>query len=372
MCENMNTLTAQGYIHLTEFVDKDNCAQLTQELKALVAKGATTKDEQCPKSQAVHGAPVFDSLLEQLTPHFEQASGKRLHPTYAYARLYAPGEELTIHTDRPACQVSATVTLGFDGDVWPIFMGDEGGANAAKIDMAVGDAVLYHGMSKHHWRNTYTEGKWQAQVFLHYVDADGPHAEWKYDKRQKLSHQGVQSFEYFAVPDAMQPDACRKLIDSLEVQAQGDAAQIGIGVDGVVNKEIRDVKRVTLPTYRGIGATMVGIGLAANQQAWKFDVTHANQTDYLKYDKDGHYHAHVDTFLQPGNAETRKLTVLVFLNDDFEGGRLFLQNGHEKIYPPQAAGTALVFPSFIVHGVEPVTQGIRRSVVTWMLGPWFK
>jgi len=64
--------------------------------------------------------------------------------------------------------------------------------------------------------------------------------------------------------------------------------------------------------------------------------------------------------------------VLVFLNDDFEGGRLFLQNGHEKIYPPQKAGTALVFPSFILHGVEPVTSGIRRSVVTWLVGPWFK
>jgi PKHD-type hydroxylase len=117
---------------------------------------------------------------------------------------------------------------------------------------------------------------------------------------------------------------------------------------------------------------MVGIGLAANQQAWRFDVSHSNQTDYLKYDEDGHYHAHVDTFVQPGNNETRKLTILVFLNDDFEGGRLFIQNGHKKYYPPQKAGTALVFPSFMLHGVEPVTKGIRRSIVTWLVGPWFK
>jgi PKHD-type hydroxylase len=76
--------------------------------------------------------------------------------------------------------------------------------------------------------------------------------------------------------------------------------------------------------------------------------------------------------MKPGDPECRKLTVLVFLNDDFEGGRLFLQNGHGKIYPPQKAGTALVFPSFMLHGVEPVTSGIRRSVVTWLVGPWFK
>jgi len=117
---------------------------------------------------------------------------------------------------------------------------------------------------------------------------------------------------------------------------------------------------------------MAGVGLAANAGTWKFDVTYANQCDYLKYDIDGHYHAHVDTFIDPNSAECRKLTILVFLNDDFEGGKLFLQNGHKKIYPPQSAGTCLVFPSFILHGVEPVTKGIRRSIVTWLVGPWFK
>jgi PKHD-type hydroxylase len=70
--------------------------------------------------------------------------------------------------------------------------------------------------------------------------------------------------------------------------------------------------------------------------------------------------------------ETRKLTVLAFLNDDFKGGKFFLQTGHEKIYPPQKKGTVLVFPSFILHGVEDVEEGERYSVVTWMVGPWFK
>jgi predicted 2-oxoglutarate/Fe(II)-dependent dioxygenase YbiX/alkylated DNA repair dioxygenase AlkB len=372
MCEQMNLLNSQGYIHLKDFLDKDSCTELVTELRRLVEEGKTSKDEQCPLSQAIHGAPVFDSLLEQLIPHFEQASGKKLLPTYAYARLYAPGDELKVHTDRPACEISATLTLGFDGDVWPIYMGDEGKTNTSKIEMGVGDAVLYRGMDKYHWREPYKEGKWQAQVFLHYVDADGPHAGEKYDKREKLSHHKDPEYMYWHFADAMTLDACKKLIDSLEVQAQGEDAQIGMGVNGIVNKEIRDVKKVNLPSYRGIGATMAGMGMSANHQAWKFDVTHSNQTDYLRYDEHGHYRAHVDTFINPGDSECRKLTVLVFLNDDFEGGKLFLQNGHEKIYPPQGAGTCVVFPSFIVHGVEPVTKGIRRSIVTWMVGPWFK
>lgn len=389
MCEQMNIFNSQGYVHLQDFLDKENCAQLITELRKLIGQGKTVKDEQCPLSQAIHGASVFDSLLEQLTPHFEQASGKKLYPTYAYARLYAPGEELKIHTDRSACEISATLTLGFNGDVWPIYVGDytdagqgrevtiEDGStkyltNEAEIIMSAGDAVLYRGMNKAHWRNPYKEGNWQAQVFLHYVDADGPHAEWKYDKRPKLSHHREPDYTFWHFSDAMTPEAAKKLIESLEIQTHGVDAQVGIGLDGVLNKEIRDVKKVTLHSYRGIGATMAGMGMAANRQAWKFDVTHSNQTDYLRYDKDGHYKAHVDTFIKPDDKETRKLTVLVFLNNDFEGGKLFLQNGDEKIYPPQDPGTCLVFPSFMMHGVEPVTKGIRRSIVTWLVGPWFK
>jgi hypothetical protein len=120
------------------------------------------------------------NYLQDLLPHFEKACGKRLYPTYSYARLYKPGEELKKHKDRPACEISATVTLGFEGDVWSIYMAGN------KVDMQVGDAVLYKGMEVEHWREKYTEGQWQAQVFLHYVDADGPHADQKYDGRTSL------------------------------------------------------------------------------------------------------------------------------------------------------------------------------------------
>jgi predicted 2-oxoglutarate/Fe(II)-dependent dioxygenase YbiX len=387
--ESVKLFETHKYVHLCGFLARESCDELTAELQTLVESKQTTADIQCPKSQSIHGAPIFDSLLEHLLPNFEFACGKRLLPTYAYARLYAPGEELKVHTDRPACEISATLTLGFDGDVWPIYMADYGAPGEGRkittqqneekwvtaeseIKMDIGDAVLYRGMDKVHWRNPYKEGKWQAQVFLHYVDADGPHAEWKYDKRPKLAHHGDPDYTFWQVPDFMTADACAKLIESLEAQTTGEAAHIGAGPHGVIDKSIRDVNRVSLPQYRGIGATMAGLALSANQKAWKFDITHANQTEYLRYDIDGHYHAHVDTFFKPDDTQTRKLTVLTFLNDDFEGGRLFLQTGDKKIYPPQKAGTALIFPSFVLHGVEPVTKGIRRSIVTWMVGPWFK
>lgn len=389
MCEIglKNQFTVEKYTHLKNVLNQEECNNLVVQLKQLIANQQTVKDPQCPLSEAIHGAPIFDALLEHLVPTFEEASGKKLFPTYAYARLYPPGEELKIHTDRPSCEISATVTLGFEGNVWPIYMADYDETksveqkivqddksywlkNISRIDMEVGDAVLYRGQEKVHWREKYVEGQWQAQVFLHYVDQNGPNAEWKYDKRQRLSHQ-ESSVLYWHFPDAVPEDACKRLINSVE-QLNSEVAKIGGNEVGVVDKKIRNVKKVQLPAWTGLGAQMAGMGLSANQQAWKFSVTCANQCDYLIYDIEGHYHAHTDTFMDPTQTECRKLTVLAFLNEDFEGGRLFLQVGHQKIYPPQNAGTILVFPSFILHGVEPVTNGIRRSVVTWLVGPWFK
>ena len=142
-----------GYTHLKNFLNVTNCAELTEELKKLVDQKLTSKDNQCPKSEAIHGTVTFDKLLEDLTPHFEQASGLKLFPTYSYARFYnTQGEELKNHRDRPACEISATLTLDFEGDVWPIYMGaNEDKYNATEIKMEIGDAVMYRGCDIYHW-----------------------------------------------------------------------------------------------------------------------------------------------------------------------------------------------------------------------------
>jgi hypothetical protein len=369
-----------GYVYLKNVLDEQSCKNLTEYLKNLVNQQQTIQDSQCPLSQAVHGAEEFDKLLEALVPYFEQQSGLKLYPTYSYARLYnQQGEELKNHRDRPACEISATITLGFEGDVWSIYMGDhEDKTNSSKIDMAIGDAVMYRGMDKYHWREPYVEGQWQAQVFLHYVDANGPHAEWKYDKRESLGLSKTiqnQSFDdCYKVDNAISEGFCKKLIEEYaKPEVEKELPFIGEGRDLVnnINLEIRNVQRLQLPLFAGIGATLTSIGLQVNHQIWQYNITHSNQSEFLMYDVNGKYETHVDTFHQRSN-ETRKLTVLAFLNDDFEGGKFYIQNYHEKLYPQQTPGTVLVFPSFMPHGVEPVTKGIRYSVVTWMVGEYFK
>ena len=95
----------------------------------------------------------------------------------------------------------------------------------------------------------------------------------------------------------------------------------------------------------------------------------------LHYGTGGHYIPHVDAetlYTDEDGLELwektldRDISVVYFLNDDFEGGELFFPNLDLLIKPE--AGTLVCFPSDhnYIHGVKPVTSGRRYSVVTWM------
>ena len=383
--------------YVSNALDRDNCEYLTQVIKECKENGTGQIDDQCPTSWSVTKNPILDKVLEEFLPRMELETGKKLFPTYAYARYYEEGEILEAHHDRPSCEYSMTVTLGNDGTVWPFYASDPGDEtdqgvigydnkifrvkNVQSIEMEIGDAVVYKGFETPHWREQ-LEGNWQTQLFLHYVDQDGPYSEWKYDKRPCLEHHDQETDQSIACEDdveilywysesAIADVACDQMISKFE-SFETEKAGIGGGTSGTVDTEVRDVNKIPITNEIGIGATLTGIGLNMNNRAWKFDVTHSNQTEYLRYDADGHYKTHVDTLNSPNQKETRKITVLAFLNDDFEGGRLYLENGSERVYPHQNKGAVITFPSYINHGVEPVTKGIRRSIVTWMVGPWFK
>lgn len=89
----------------------------------------------------------------------------------------------------------------------------------------------------------------------------------------------------------------------------------------------------------------------------------------------GKYDTHIDCVMgavdHSNGGLHRKLSMSLLLNDEFEGGDFEIHIGKPlKIKIPK--GRALFFPSFIPHAVSPVTEGTRKSLVLWVLGPKFK
>ena len=152
--------------------------------RARLGDGAWMEDPQAPNTPSFYGDWVMENLSDFLLPKIESAAGMKLLPTYTYFRVYKAGDILKKHKDRPACEISISLCLRKKGNIWPIYI------NNTDIMLEEGDAVLYKGCEVEHWREPYTEGTKLAQVFLHYVDANGPYTEWKNDgvHRKKTLH----------------------------------------------------------------------------------------------------------------------------------------------------------------------------------------
>ena len=176
---------------------------------------------------------------------------------------------------------------------------------------------------------------------------------------------------YWEFPNHISKD----LIDVFLKEAE--AWPVAAGKHGEVNPKLDDFRKVSVqsPTeYNFMCLLLLAFGIKANAKCWAYDIWDSNQADLLTYyaDTSDRYNGHVDT-LQLGPGVVRKLTVLAFLNDDYEGGKFFLlQSENNKQYIETTAGSVIVFPSHIMHGVEPVTAGVRKSLATWIIGPNFK
>jgi hypothetical protein len=149
--------------------------------------GTMSRDAQVPDAWSAHGDLFMDGLLLDTLPLAEEVTQAKLFPTYSYFRVYKNGDVLDKHKDRPSCEISLSLCLGYEAEMpWPIWI--EGPAGVASIELQPGDALFYRGIECSHRREPMV-GERAVQVFLHYVDQNGPYAQWKFDKRPSLSSQ---------------------------------------------------------------------------------------------------------------------------------------------------------------------------------------
>lgn len=174
-------LIEDGYIPLPKFITPEQAEHLNQEfLFALsVLPQAFGSDEQVEKSKSIYNFIPFMELLVGKCNELSGIVGENLLPTYTYSRMYFNGAVLERHTDRPSCEISVTLNLAGDKE-WPIYFETPKG-KASKFFLCPGEAALYLGCERPHWRDEFT-GTHSSQVFLHYVRSRGVHNEHAFDR----------------------------------------------------------------------------------------------------------------------------------------------------------------------------------------------
>jgi|TARA_A100000171_G_scaffold22840_1_gene21244 predicted 2-oxoglutarate/Fe(II)-dependent dioxygenase YbiX len=165
------------------------------------------------------------------------------------------------------------------------------------------------------------------------------------------------------------PEFIKKIIPLINHKAKKN-----LGIRTGVNKNIRNVKGYSLnfetPTnifyWNYIKQEIERVYTFYKAKFPKMESYKINQIDLLKYNLGGKYEIHTDHYTH----SPRHLSIIINLNDTYEGGDLIFTNQQNKEIKRLKLdkGSIVFFPSNFMypHSIQPITKGERYSIVAWL------
>ncbi len=175
------------------------------------------------------------------------------------------------------------------------------------------------------------------------------------------------------VEDAFSPEEVDKII---EAGAKEEIIEAQIN-NNSLDKSARNTDISWLPSSdkdnEWLFRRLTDIVTNVNKNYFNYDITTIESLQYSIYRKGGFYKDHIDLMYMSAMG-IRKLSFSIMLTDpkEYKGGELLLKTACTPIESPNKKGTVVFFPSFVLHEVTPVTKGIRKTLVGWVMGPNFK
>ena len=206
-----------GYLVVKDLWDAEDLYHPLPDIKGQLNYYSNSKDvtkfnheeteSQVEGSLARYWHPQYRNAHTGIRRKLEKIIGRTLYNTYYYDRYYFPGQELTKHADRDACEISVSIhvstnlpdklkdwafkiktpdTYTDDKKTAVLIPGEERSAI-----LNAGDGLLYKGCERPHWRDAMpTPEKVEAapkeyyyhQIFFHYVLQDGQRAHCAWDR----------------------------------------------------------------------------------------------------------------------------------------------------------------------------------------------
>lgn len=130
-----------------------------------------------------------------------------------------------------------------------------------------------------------------------------------------------------------------------------------VSPDGYYHKELSEIGNLI---YGGLDAAFEHYAT----EIYPFAKNNIKSEEYgdaiLKYTDSGHLPAHHDH-----GVSSRVLSVVMYLNDDYDGGEIEFRQSNVKIKPE--AGSIIFFPSnfLYIHEVMKVSNGTRYALPHW-------
>jgi predicted 2-oxoglutarate/Fe(II)-dependent dioxygenase YbiX len=175
----------------------------------------------------------------------------------------------------------------------------------------------------------------------------------------------------FLLPAFLDPATCCRVREAMD-RGRRETAEVA----GDTITEQANVRRATTvdiePAHLSELEERIDAARAPLERWYGAGLGEREGTGLLRYAPGGFYRPHRDRGHVRGwpAAARRAVAVVIFLNADFEGGRLRLYLDGDKLFDVQpATGLLAAFPADLLHEVLPVTGGTRDAAVDWFYNP---
>ena len=219
---NNKEFEKDGYLIVKDLWDAEELYHPVPELRGQINywDNDTSHFNHIPIESQVEGSvarywhPQYRKIHSGVRKKIEKVIGRKLYNTYYYDRYYFPGQELTKHADRDACEISVSIhistNLPDDLKDWPFkIKTPDTYTDKKKTAILVpgeertgilnpGDGLLYKGCERPHWRDPMPSPRirkrdkllrkkiskeyYYHQIFFHYVLQDGRRAHCAWDR----------------------------------------------------------------------------------------------------------------------------------------------------------------------------------------------
>lgn len=182
---------------------------------------------------------------------------------------------------------------------------------------------------------------------------------------------------YMLQPGFMSSAECEWFISTVNQRYLGSAGQVGgMGPSGTVKVERRKATGTSVAKQDDAFNWVLNRTLAfvrrQNARYWQYKIPSNYSSEliedmhFVMYDGSikGFYDWHSDTAVA-GPRSLRKISAVVILShpDNYTGGEFLLKPEQQEVKLARLQGSLVLFPSFVLHKVDPVTSGFRHSLV---------
>jgi predicted 2-oxoglutarate/Fe(II)-dependent dioxygenase YbiX len=183
-------------------------------------------------------------------------------------------------------------------------------------------------------------------------------------------------------PNVINPEGLQELISHIKSSPTEDLSVFDPDktnatgqTSWIIDKKTRDTQIVAMGNlYPKIENLLRNAVKHIINPFYQCEVDSSEIPQVLSYGIGGHYCPHIDgrsLWIAPNGdriwrrSTCRDLSIIFYINDEFEGGELIFPNLHIQIKPKP--GMMVCFPSDqnYLHGVVPIKSGMRYSIVSW-------